>query len=846
MPAMPLKTKVNSQGEILSAGRIDSMRTAQKTPEAVKGVDIHSTKTTPDNRVDSSRQHPSRTSQTASTTSGFPKTETSVNKKKKQESIPPVSPRSSKHLKKPLTDPKVESKKETNRPVPVATLTPNKQSTDVRKKDGTIKLALESTRVSLTTDKLAGQNRKGSQSICGSGSSVSNSQCPSEDTFPNLQKFVSEVNFLRDGIFPEESFRHLPHPPSTDQGLTCSPPNEKENSFCEITSRQDVSLGNLHTDFIDSFRAVNPSSPVSNASQHLISGLNGTQISFEKKAHGNNILLEEPGESLLHSLDKLDVLQKENSKALANFFLLGSEFIRDPEDEQIEVILNKKMDRKQSSRQWKDDFWVESSPSGVLTTDNPFYKNDLENMDTFSLKKRSPSSSMETPKRPSDAADPRHFDTFRNQTVLEVTSVNIFRNSRQRPSPKTLVNTFNFTQGKSTHIGGGHFEDLILSSKLNSGKDSRSQREGDTLVNTSLQSLPHPDSTSSLDLMCHKCRTLLLKTSTKALAGKPSEEVMDSNQSSSRYLLSSVSGIKRNKFLQMSNDEVHLSPTINGISQSSFSKTNSDGVGYVSSPQQSSKGGIGESSLSRVSCKQSPSDLTQSGFNTSSDPPLKVLVSIFKKIVVFNTKWERVKESLFLLSPDIVTRALHSLGTDTTGKVSWSTLADFLNKRKIPIQKQQLARLIFYVQSFVASRNGQLSAVSNYTFFNFLLTPKFMYSSGDESPPSPLPSPAKPAEFSKEEVTLLGEILQIVAHKIDYFAMSFKSLQPEFVQQMFGCLSRGGPVVSREDIVAAITAKEAQIKVQDVCFVLDEFQSNTCGIHWTRFSEYFDKKIWRL
>jgi hypothetical protein len=230
---------------------------------------------------------------------------------------------------------------------------------------------------------------------------------------------------------------------------------------------------------------------------------------------------------------------------------------------------------------------------------------------------------------------------------------------------------------------------------------------------------------------------------------------------------------------------------------------------------------------------------------SSSDSPLKVLVSIFKKIVVFNTKWERVKESLFLTSPDIVARVARSLGNGSHGKIAWAPLAEFLQKRRIPLQKQQLARLIFYVQSFVTIQNGQLSAVGNFSFFNFLLTPKFMYSA-EEAPASPAILHSGEPEFSKEEVAFLAEILRVVAHKVDYFAMSFKSLQPEFIQRMFACLSRGGPVVSREDIVAAITAKEAQIKVQDVCFVLDEFQSGTSGISWGCFSEYFDKKIWRL
>lgn len=823
MPAMPLKSKVNSQGEIPSAARIDSMRVTHKTPDLVRAMDFQAMKTNPENKIDVYKTVNTKASHTPAKASAFAKQEPVVAKKRKPEPVP--SPRSSQHLKKPLVEPKVESKRDSSRPVGVARQLPAKSPADPRQKESAGKLGLDATGITTTTETpLRRDGKAANQSMFASLSSGSQFPGTQEDSFPDLKKFVSEENILGDGPQVEGSIRELGKPQSPE----AASPEERENSFCEITSKQDVSLG-LHTDFIDSFRAIQPSSPVSPTSNQLT--LNGTHISFEKKHHQGSI--EESGAELLSSLDKLQELQKENSKALANFFLLGSEIIRD-EDERIEVHLNKRMDRKPSSRHWRDDFGVDVGVgAGALGPENPFFKNDLENTDTFSLKKRSPNSSVETPKRPSDITDPRNFDTFRNQPVLEVASVKIFSRPA-RPVPiREVASVLQISQKKARSATGGQFEDIVLSSKFNEALN---------------HSLAQAGSSSSLEMVCQHCRVHLHKASEQASTGKASADHVDSNPSSSRYLIGVVGGTKRPNFLQLSNDEVRLSPTIDGLPKSSFSKTNSGGVGLSTSGQtRPSKMCLtdGDAGAETRETPKSPhADLSLSSLS-STDSPLKALVSIFKKIVVFNSKWERVKESLFLTSPDIVARVARALGNGSHGRIAWPPLAEFLQKRRIPIQKQQLARLIFYVQSFVADQEGQLSAVANYSFFNFLLTPKFMYSAEDAPASPPVTHPSEP-DFSREEVAFLSEILRVVAHKVDYFAMSFKSLQPEFVQRMFACLSRGGPVVSREDLVAAITANEAQIKVQDVCFVLDEFQSGTSGISWTCFSEYFDKKIWRL
>lgn len=839
-PAMPLKTKVNSQGEIPSAARIESMRVAYKTPDVVRQMDLQTMRTLPENKIDVYQPQTPRTSHTPAKTYAPPKPDTSALKKRKpeQSASSPRPPTIAVPPKKPVVDSKVESRRDNSRSPTTPRNQPTKNGPQSRPKDNAGRLALEATGVTSATDRPTPVAKKG-PSMFESGSSGSQRCAPPEDTFPNLQKFVADEDFLREGQNGEESLRELPAPPSP-----APKPEDKENSFCEIASRQEVSLGNLQTDFLDSFRALPPSSPVSPTHQQTLSGLNGTQISFEKKGGPGPSSAPEPAASLLDSLDKLSELQKENSKALANFFLLGSEIIRDPDEERIEVILNKRMDRKPSSRQWKDDFGVDPSTTGTVGPDNPFFRNDLAETDTFSLKKRSPNSSVETPKRPSDFTDPRNFETFRNQPALEVSAFRIFCRPSVPPKAHVVAHTNSFTQSKQRYAST-QFEELLLSSNQEAKKQLRdSQREADT-QGTSGQTLTHPASTSSLELCCTNCGAAMRRQTDLPLGCKPSEDVLDSNNSSARYLLGSVAGGKRANPLQLSNDECRLSPGLDSLPRSFFNKTNSGGVGVVSGTLRNSKG-LPEPPEPR-SAKNPSSDLYLSGLQSPEESPLRGVVSIFKKIVVFNSKWERVKESLFLGSPDLAVRAAACLPGGPQGRLSWASLADFIHRRQIVIPKQQVARLLFYVQSCVAGRDAQLAAVSNFAFFNFLATPKFIYSS-DDAPAPPFPQdPARPeGEFSREELGLLADLLRVVAHKIDYFALSFKGLSPEFVQRMFAGLARGGQVAGREDLLAAIATPEAQIKVQDVCFILDEFQAPASGISWPCFRDYFDKKIWRL
>lgn len=874
LPAMPIKSKVTSQGEMPAATRFESMRNQTKPTEPIHHLEHHPTHGKTEINTDRTSSKVIR----ASVSPNKQKTDSNTAKKKANESMVLPSPRASSNIKPKAPNQKVESTKHntfSSYKVPLNSELPNSKSKSQTTKKETVPSLRASQQVdSADKNKIAIKYSSNAPNL-----ETEHKKINSEEGLPVFKKFISDENF-----FSEEKEKGQNSQKTLGENSMCNEnfimaekpiAEEKENSFCEITSKQDVLTDSQLPNFIDSFRVPNPTEIGADKKTNAVAMPEPSRSLvennfFEKKEASGEAGYHEAHTELLNTIEKLNNLKSENNQNLTSFFLLGSQAINVPDDDRVEVILNKRLDRKQSSRKWKDDMNL-ASPGAISPTDNPFFKNDLDLTEIFSLKKKSPKSSVETPKRLSNVTDTKNFETFRPPQNLEIANGPkfTFTSSPGKPAQKTIAESYSFNQFTSGYVNPKgsktRFDEIMLSSSKNDSQPypQRKLTESENRLKelasdnqNSAMSVKNLESLSSLGFACPNCKYLFNKRSVEQLVKRSSEENLQ--QFSEKRLF--------DKSEQLPNSKRLLPPPLNNQSSKFPLKTDHT---YKTPLNKTNSGGIelavlGTSKASGENAwHQEPGEIPQAenlpvqrsieslGLSqqfSRNEAPLKTIMSIFKKIVVFNTKWEKIKETLFLKSPDIVLRAAHNIAPNLETKITWAYLSDFLQKRQIVFQKQQLARLLFYVQSFSVAKDSPLAALSTYSFFDFLLTPKFLYAPENKAlKANSTEGQNQPeTELSKEEINAIGDILKVVIHKIDYFALSFKQFDHEFVSKMFNSLSSGETFLKKESIVEAIAAHDAQIKMQDLCFLFEEFQSAAVGISWNCFSEYFDNKIWKV
>lgn len=829
------KPKITSQGELLRPSKNVQHSKNAKTPDLMRQMEFRAQKTTLDNKTDIYKTIPARIG-------NFPQKETlSSNQKpesdvlkKKQDSFILASQTGKLHAKKSFNDQKMEGKQDIHKTAVKGKLT----SDTFEKKRQSSYVAIENYS-SRNNSKMAKQSLHESLTF----NSIKSVVLAAVDNQPfwEFKKVVSEEDILMEDPEPEPVFvKRL----SSEFSLCnkyflgnrldlLGPVDESShNSFCEITSQQSVtSFQDNKTDFIDSFRAL------------PFSGLSNDQN------------LQFPS----HALEKQAEIRQENVKNMNNFFTSQKKSENSSNDQKITVTLPKKTDIKTLNNNLPE-------PLAGLRPPQNIFNNEFES-DLVSLYKPSPQSSVNSSTRKSDPEYHR-FSTFQPKPAKEICAIEIYT---RLPFKKlrTISETYSFVQFMKHSAGNirTHFEDYIFSStpqKLiqNNYQFDSSQQIGepkldsDTNPNLSSQSIKKT-SLSSLEFICQKCRTPFSKNSEKIFLNKNSVE--DFNFSEKRVGDSKSQVIKRTKLvLQNSGEFQSKKTTTHGSINPDLNKTNSGKLKLTISPIGISSLAVSpliqEESLSssgffKLRTKLDQTDnlnllsLSHSSFNT--DSPQKNLLSIFKKMVVFDSKWEKVKETLFLQNPDIVSQLTCQLPDGAVGRVSWQSLAEFFAKFKIGLQKQQVAKLIMYVQGLLTFKNKPSAPINNFGFFNFLFTPKFLYSSSDLPSKSFQSQNLKEHAFSNNEIKGISSLFQILAHKIDYFAQLFKKLDSEKVKEIFFAVSKNGKTVKIEDIVNQISDNDEKIKIGDLGFVMAEFQVETSELTRQCFSDYFERRIWK-
>ena len=198
-----------------------------------------------------------------------------------------------------------------------------------------------------------------------------------------------------------------------------------------------------------------------------------------------------------------------------------------------------------------------------------------------------------------------------------------------------------------------------------------------------------------------------------------------------------------------------------------------------------------------------------------------------------------------MLSPELLLKIVSSFPGGSSAHISWSSLASFFEQRGIQVQKNQLARLIVYVQSFIGSRETPSRGPHNYHFFNFLITPKYLYLPNEPLPVDSLPLTLGSYDFNDAEIELVTEIVKVLIHKIGQFVLLFRKLSPETVESLFLCLSQNTPAIKRDLLVQIITRNDIKIRECDLDHVFDEFRAAPQEITWASFRDFFAGGVWK-
>ena len=829
------KPRITSEEELLGPSKNEQHSKNSKTPDLIRQMEFIAQKSILDNKIDIYKTIPVHIG-------NYPQKETLSSNKKpesevlknKQDSIILASPTSKLHAKNSFNGQKMGKKQNIRK-----TEVKGKLASDTfEKKRKSSYVAIENYS-SRKNSKMAKQSLDESLTYNSLKSVVL--AAVHNQPFWELKKVVSEEEILKEDPEPEPV---LAKRPSSEFSL-CNkyflgnrlelfdPVDESShNSFCEITSQQSItSFQGNKTDFIDSFRA----------------------LPFTSLSKNQNIQFP------FHAFEKHAELPQENAKNVKEFFALQKESNNFSNDKKITVTLPKKKDFNTLKNNLPDLL------AGIRPPKNIF-NNEFES-DLVSLYMPSPQTSVNSLTSKSDPKYHR-FSTFQPKQAKEISAVEIYT----RPSFKTLriiSGTYSFIQFMKNSNGNikTHFEDLVFSStpqKLiqnnyqfdSSQQIGESKQDSDRNPNLSSQSIKNTF-LSSLEFICQKCRTAFSKNSEKFILNKNS--VKDFNFSEKRVGDSKSQVIKRTKLVLQNSDEFQSQKTtIDESINPDFKKNNSGKLKLtVSSIDISSLAVsplIQEELLSSSRFFQLRTKLDQTvnlnglslsppSFNTNS--PQKNLLSIFKKMVVFDSKWEKVKETLFLQNPDIVSQLTCHLPGGDVGRVSWQSLAEFFVKFKIELQKQQVAKMIMYVQGLLTSKDKPSAPIYNFCFFNFLFTPKFLYSSSDLPSKSAQSQNLNELAYSNNEIEGISSLFQILAHKIDYFAQLFKNLDSQKVKEMFFAVSKNGKTVKIEDIVNQISDNDEKIKIVDLGFVMAEFQVETSELTRQCFSDYFEKRIWK-
>lgn len=856
-PSTKVKTKLNSQGELLKTSKPDGIQSQARTPDLMRKMDLKALQTNQENKIDIYRTIQTRPSilPTKDKPPTNLKIEFDLMRKKKTESFVAPSPRQ-----------QLRSKRNTQE-------TTNDSSGLSERIFVRSKLANEPTekKSKNTYAKMESQSSRGNSKLANNTLHESVNYNPIKETVAKLvetkpfwefKKTISDEDVLLDEHEPEKEIlakeiqaKEIISKKLNNEFSLCSkhflgspklmPVNMLEsrtNSFCELPSKQSItSFQNHNSDFVHSFRGVVT--------------LPETSMQMNTK-----VVFPPP-----HAFEKYSELRKQNDKNMSEFFVPDKEPAEGiVNDDKIEVVLHSKQ-RPKVIRSVVRDF----SSTYNKANENVF-NNEFE-LDVISQQKRSLQSSQNDSNNKS-SSDCMRFDTFKTRVQREVTMIPIFTKPAKIPTSKFITVCYQFVNPTKNLAdnNGTHFEDQVLSARVNcqtlttdlffnsSKKLTDRKQDTDSYRESSSKSIKKRASMSSLEFICQKCRTPFSKNSEKMFLNKHSTE--DLNFSEKHLGDSRSQNLKRTNLLLINNDSSE-SQSLNrdDLVQRDFNKTNSGKLNLilprVCKPGQENSDRIEEESLntsglfkieSKLTPRSRPNPMTLSTTSMNTNSPQKYLGSIFKKIVVFNSKWEKVKETIFLQNPDIVQKIVLSFTEGVSGKVSWNPLDNFFQKWKLNLQKQQLAKLIMYVQGFLTVKGTPFASISNFNFFNFLLTPKFLFSPTDTLSKDAVSAYENQIEFSRDEIEAINSVFEILVHKINHFGILFKTLDSDFIRTMFESLSPEGLAVKQEQIVSMINRNDDQIKSEDVGFVMEEFRAGSSGITWQCFSDYFEQRIWKV
>ena len=222
--------------------------------------------------------------------------------------------------------------------------------------------------------------------------------------------------------------------------------------------------------------------------------------------------------------------------------------------------------------------------------------------------------------------------------------------------------------------------------------------------------------------------------------------------------------------------------------------------------------------------------------------PASSMATLLKKIVVYNSKVEQIKENLFLESPGILEKIYAFLRRETESANQNSALQvlRLLTALGIKSDLSQSRSLLLYQDSAHNFSTGFKELIPVLKIFLFPSTLRFSKIIGSDRN---LDTYGVNAYFQENEAQLMRDIFRILLHKLENLKRVASNYSEGFLRQMFCSLAGTRDFIELTDFVRCFGENQKFVQFNDFWLLFSEFRSTEERVTYAQFHEYLRKRF---